>query len=857
MDPNNTSFPKNGLSLGQKGARDYSVYLGEPRLKMTIPGRLLVRIVSYITNLVLIAAAVTLVFLSDVKQLRFFGGFLALILLDRLAHLGEADKPLSELPRGGGKVNLSQYLRPRAFSALEKAYDRSAIGRRSFFLEVMRQLMSFPEIEGGLRRLDLKPDELKQKTDELLSQGAKDDGNFSSVDRYKQAETLVVNAFDRAISAGHRFIELSDLFSGLHQIGDESVNRVFSTFGIELGDLETALIFSSAGRGLALGKVPAMLGGFVLGSHVKVRHRIMNRAWTSRPTPTLDRYSIDFTDLARHGQVGFLIGHREEFGRLLETLARPINPNAFLIGEAGIGKETLLQHLALKLSKDEVPEALFDKRLVSLGLENLVAGAAPEELQARIKEIVDEILAAGNVILYIPDIHNLVKTSGTAYLSAADALMPIIMNNAFPIVGSTYPREYKQLIEPRSDFAGLFEVIRVNEVTEAEAQKILTYDSLILEKKFGVTISFGAIKKSAALAKKYIRNKFLPTSAEELLKSAIVETKRRGDKFVGPDIVISVAEERVNVPIHEATELEAARLLKLEEIIHERLVDQEEAVKAVADALREYRSGLARPGGPIASFLFVGPTGVGKTELAKTLARVQFGSEKAMVRFDMTEYQDKQSFMRFIGSPDGSTSGALTDAILQKPYSLILLDEFEKAFPDILNLFLQVLDDGRLTDNLGRTVDFTNTIIIATSNAHSDLINEALNQGQSMKDIAEYLKKKLTDVFKPELLNRFSRVVVFKNLEPADLEKVVNLNLGDVAKLVEVQGIKLTFDVDVMKYLVKLGYDPAFGARPLRRVIDEKIRSPLASAVLEKKVGRGSNIKLILKDDKIDFVPAG
>ena len=846
----------------QESVKNFEVYLGEPRLKMTVPGRILVRVVSYVAYLVLIASSATAIFISypdisdpGIRQLHFLGGFLALFLLDRLIHLREADKPLSELPKKG-TVRLSQYLRPRAFSALEKAYDRSALGRRNFFLETMKQLLNFSEIEEGLKRLDLKPNELKQKTEELLSRSVETGGNISAEDRYKQAEVLAAGALNHAIYSGHRFIELSDLFSGLRQVGDESIGRIFSTFDIDPDDLETALIFGSVGRGSALGKIPGMLGGFVLGSHTKIRHRVMNRAWTSRPTPTLDRYSLDFTDLARQGQVGFLIGHREEFGRLLETLARPINPNVLLIGEVGIGKETLLQHLALKLSKDEVPEALFDKRLVSLGLENLAAGAAPEELGARIKKIVDEILVAGNVILYIPDIHNLVRTSGTAYLSAADILMPIIMNNAFPIVGSTYPREHKQLIEPRSDFAGLFEAIRVNEITETEAQKVLTYDCLILERKFGVTISFGAVKKSVLLAKKYIRNKFLPTSAEELLKSAIVEAKRRGEKFVGPDTVIAVAEEKINIPMHEATEAEAQKLLNLEAIIHERLIDQEEAVKAVADALREYRSGLARPGGPIASFLFVGPTGVGKTELAKTLARVQFDSEKAMVRFDMTEYQDKQSFYRFIGSPDGGVSGALTDAILQKPYSLVLLDEFEKAFPDILNLFLQVLDDGRLTDNLGRTVDFTNTIIIATSNAHSDIINEALNHGQSMKDIAEYLKKKLTDVFKPELLNRFSRVVVFKNLEPADLEKVVALNLKDLAALVGGQGIRLSFDPAVVKKLVQLGYDPAFGARPLRRVIDEKLRSPLASAILDKKVTKGSSVKLVLRGDEFDFVPA-
>jgi ATP-dependent Clp protease ATP-binding subunit ClpB len=250
----------------------------------------------------------------------------------------------------------------------------------------------------------------------------------------------------------------------------------------------------------------------------------------------------------------------------------------------------------------------------------------------------------------------------------------------------------------------------------------------------------------------------------------------------------------------------------------------------------------------------VGPTGVGKTELAKILAEIQFGSREAMVRFDMTEYQDKQSFYRFIGSPDGAISGALTEAVLKKPYSLILLDEFEKAFPDILNIFLQVFDDGRLTDNLGRTVDFQNTIIIATSNAHSDIIIEALSHGESMADIAEYLKRKLVDVFLPELLNRFSRIIVFKNLSPAEMKKIAELNLRDLAELTEKQGITLTFADSAAAEIAKLGYEPAYGARPLRRVIDEYLKAPLAEKLLKKEFEKGSRVKVVFEGGEFKFI---
>ncbi len=833
--------------------RSIEPYFDDPRLGMTVAGRAFVRIAGQITY-VIVAAAAAMFIISDVTGVRFFGILLALIIIDRIAHRGEADKPLSELPRRGLRLNIANYLTPQAFTAVERAYDKSVILGRDFYLELALELMHYAEVHDGLRRLDVKLDEFKQKAEELLRAG-ESNGGSSRTDIKALVSALMEVALSRAIENSHRFVSPADLFAAFASLKDDSLSRIFALFSIEPGDLERTLIFSyTASQYTNLRRVPREVGGFLLDSQRRMRHRIMNRAWTSRPTPVLDRYSSDLTDLARLGTVGFLIGHEKELERLIDTLARPINPNALLVGPAGIGKEALIHHLAYLLTKDEVPSVLFDRRLVMLELGSLVAGAAPEELHLRLQKIVEEIFVAGNIILCAPDIHNLVATSGTAYLSAADTLMPVIMNNAFPIVGLSYPKEFKQLIEPRSDFVGAFETIRIEEISAEDAQKILVYESLILERRHKVVISFGAVKKSVEIAKKFFHQKFLPSSAEEILKSAIVEVNRRGENFVGPDAVIRAAEAKVNIPIHEATEVEAQKLLNLEDIIHERLIGQAEAVKAVADALRESRSGLARKGGPIASFLFVGPTGVGKTELAKILTKIQFGSSDLMVRFDMTEYQDKTSFYRFIGSPDGKISGTLTDAILAKPYSLILLDEFEKSFPDILDLFLQVLDDGRLTDNLGRTVDFTNTVVIATSNAHSDIINDALNKGESMSDISEYLKKKLVDVFKPELLNRFSKVVVFKNLSPDDLEKVVALNLKELADLIAEQGITLSFDPEVYKRFARIGFDPAFGARPLRRVIDEKLRAGLAQKILTKEVTKGSRVRLVSDGDEFKFI---
>jgi ATP-dependent Clp protease ATP-binding subunit ClpA len=306
--------------------------------------------------------------------------------------------------------------------------------------------------------------------------------------------------------------------------------------------------------------------------------------------------------------------------------------------------------------------------------------------------------------------------------------------------------------------------------------------------------------------------------------------------------------------MHAAKGEEVSQLLNLEKTIHGKFIDQEEAVKAVADALREYRAGVTRKGGPIASFLFCGPTGVGKTELSKILAETQFGDKNAMVRFDMTEYQDKQSFYRLIGSPDGVMRGVLTDAVLEKPYSLILLDEFEKAYPDILNLFLQVLDDGRLTDNLGRTVDFSNTIIIATSNAHSTLIKEELGKGTAILAITDVLKKRLTEYFKPELINRFSQVVVFKSLSQEDIVAVARLNLADLsATLSESQAVELKYDESAVLEIAKRGFDPIFGARPLRQAINENLRSKLADQLLREQIKKGDRITVFYRDGNFVF----
>lgn len=837
--------------------KNVNLYFHDPRFSMTQAGRLFVRVVFYSAYGVIIASCVTFLF-SDVRWLFWSGVLLVLLLLDRAKHFGEADRSL-QLHKLKGEVNLARYVAPATFSILEYAFERSRAIGGNFYLFILRRLVERNDIKEGLIRMDLDPNAVLNRVEEALEDSLSDKKYAGPKKEQHQRvlieiEKILKVAFEQAILFDDRFIEPKDVFAALSYCESSGVMKVLHYFNIDPGDLQNALIFSRFQKRLGwLRRLPASIGGFVYRPY-KIRHRVMNRAWSARPTPMLDQFSEDLTDYARMEKIGFLIGHDAEYDRMVDILSRPTKPNVLLVGDPGAGKETLVNHLAYKISKDEAPSELFDKRLVLLRIGSLMAGAEPGELQSRITRIVEEIVRAGNIILYVPEIHNLMKTSGRAGVNAADIFLPAFASSAFSVIGGTNHKEYKSSIEPQIDFVKAFETIPIQEISVNDAIKLLVYDSIILERQFRIKITFGAIKQAVLLASKYFRDKLLPSSADELLKEALSDAKDKGDKVLNADDVIDIAQRRVNIPLRQAKDAEAKKLLNLESLIHERLVDQEDAVKAVSRALREYRSGLSRKGGPIATFLFVGPTGVGKTELSKILATIQFGAIDAMIRFDMSEYQEKQSIFRFIGSPDGNLSGALTDAVLKKPYSLILLDEFEKAHPDILNLFLQVFDDGRLTDNLGKVADFQNTIIIATSNAHSNFIKSELEVGKSMGEVSEALKKKLTEYFRPELINRFSGIIVFKSLSPTDTVAVANILLKDLSNDVKKnQGIDIEIGEDAVKKIAEWGYDPVFGARPLRGVISDKLRSILAEKILKGEIIRGSSVVVGLVGDELSI----
>ncbi len=821
-------------------------YFEEPLFAMSVLSRKTIGIIYAIWDVILVAT--TMAFLISVTPKLFWPGLLiAFYLIDRIVHFNAAKLPFGKLPQSG-KINVAHCLNREVVNALAGAENRCLLFGGEFSLHLAKDLLRHKEIIEAITRLDVDSDELGSKLNEHLKKSFTAN-KPSREEVISKINELTLVALTLGLQSGSRDIGVADLFAAVADLKEGAARKVFNLFQLDARDIEKALIFGRFRGRFMLGRIPTSLGGFTSQSY-RLRHRIMNRAWTSKPTPTLDRFSVDLTDIARAGMAGFLIGHEKEYSRLLDILSRPNKPNALLIGEAGSGKEAVVGHLAYEIIHDRVPPALFDRRLVALDLNSLLAGADAGEQQARIQSIFYEVNRAGNIVLYIPDVHNLSRTAGRYELNIVNTVIPLILSNDFPTVGSTYPKEFKQFIENQGSFTDAFQFIHIEEISLADAERVLAYDSLILEDQYKVKITYGAIKKAVEIAHKYFRQKLLPSSADDLLKEALAGAAHSGDKILSAENIISVAERRVNIPLHEASGKERERLLNLEQLIHERLIDQDAAVSAVSMILREYRSGLTSGNGPIGSFLFVGPTGVGKTELAKILSRIQFGSEDAMVRFDMSEYQDKASYYRFIGSPDGEVNGALTNAILEKPYSLILLDEFEKAHPDVLNLFLQVFDDGRLTDNLGRTIDFKNTIIIATSNAESEFIKEEIDKGNTMESITEELKKRLTHYFHPELLNRL-QTIVFKNLSQEDTKKITGLMFADLAKTLQSQGIELKVTDEALENIAQLGFSPAYGARPLRGVISKEIKSPLSEMILKEEILRGNGVVVSLEKGKL------
>lgn len=572
----------------------------------------------------------------------------------------------------------------------------------------------------------------------------------------------------------------------------------------------------------------------------------MNRAMTAIATPILDRFGQDFTDLARRGFFSSVVGREEEYRELFAVLEQH-ETLPLLVGEPGVGKDAIIEGLAQRMAAEDVPDMLKDMRLVSLSVAALVSGAAGlGELEKRMEALLVEASRSGNIVLYIENIQNLVglSSAGGSTLDIAELLVQHVQRTGLFVIASTNPSDYRRFIEGHL-LESTFQRILIGEPDVDLAIRIVQAKSIRVEGKYRVFFSYGAIEKIVELSIRYIHDHLLPEKAIHLLEEVAqhVRKARGADVIVLERDVANVVSEKVKVQVSDVTEDESEKLLHLEDAIHRRLINQEEAVSAVSKALRRARTELRDEKRPIASLLFLGPTGVGKTELAKTLAEVYFGSDEDMIRLDMSEYQDVTSIARLIGAAPGyagaKEGGHLTQAIRAKPFSLLLLDELEKAHPDILNLFLQVMDDGRLTDGSGRTVDFTNAIIIATSNAGTALIQQRVRENVGIAQIREELiDSVLGKHFRPEFLNRFDHIIVFKPLSREHILEIARLLIARVQANLQKRGIALEVTDEALEDLAVRGFDPAFGARPLRRLIQDEVDDALAKYLLTGKLDR-------------------
>lgn len=781
------------------------------------------------------AAALRDIFTPEVS----LGVLIFLVLLHGVLERGKGDRSLAAFRRSKKAIhaNGAAFLHPGTFSMVGRIIEEMR-GRDidSLVPVILQCSIEDKRIKSILAHLEIDREGFIK--DLLMLRGLMDD-SFEKEKIFSPRgplfQRLLRESLLEALNLGQDYVMPEDLMLAILDENIPALKTFLARWNIRQDDVRSIAYTVNMSRRHFLRR----------GSRT-VRHRIMNRAWTARPTYTLDRYASDLTDLAREGYAGFLVGHQVEVNACLRILNRVSKNNILLVGEAGSGKTTILEHIAWLISREEVPQKLFDKRLAVLDVGLLVAGAKNVgDLQNRVVEVVNDVVRAGNIILAIPDIHTMLTAGQGEGVSISTVLGPVFAQGAFQVIGLTDPQSYHKIIEPNSNFKSHFEMVTVKEICSEDALQVLAARARTLEQFEGITISYPALKKAIEFSDRYMHDKQFPAKALDLLGEAVELAKRNKKSILSEGDIASIVSERTGIPVMAVTREESETLLNLGEEIHKRIVDQEEAVNAISGVIRESRAGVRRTNAPVGSFLFVGPTGVGKTECAKALAEIYFKNPESMVRFDMSEYQTRESVYRMIGSPEGGETGQLTERMKHNPHSLLLLDEFEKAHANILDIFLQVLDDGRVTDASGTTIDFTNAVIIATSNAHSVYIMESLKAGKSTAEISQELKNRLTAYFKPELLNRFDDIIVFKPLSAEDLKHVAQFQLTELfLQLEKDRGINLHMTEEAATKLMELGYNPEFGARPLRHVIRKKVRDLVADEILKNKLVRGDSASI-------------
>ncbi|MFC1598924.1 AAA family ATPase [Patescibacteria group bacterium] len=737
------------------------------------------------------------------------------------------------------RIDISKSFSQESVRVIEKAFE---LASKYHALEVspvhffIASLVESKKVSSILMRLEIDLEDLASKIGRVAAKSPESEGQtvFSS-----NSAKILIKAYRLAYLNKLDQVEVAEILQEAIK-SDEMIQEVLYDMNINLEKINNVIIWARIRRLL-------QKQWFVYRASSKLKSKTgIDRAMTAVQTAFLNRFSEDLTLLAKMAYLDLCIDRDKEFAEMFRVLEGSTIKSIVLVGDTGVGKTAVIEGLAQKMIADDVPEFLRDKRLVSLSISRLVSGASSSEAQERLLVCLNEIISAGNVVLYIDNIHDLIGISsgGGDSLDLSDVLVEAVSKGALFLITSTDPVNYSSYVE-KTSLGNIIKKIDIAEPDLNGAIQILEGKVGVIENKNSIFFSYDALEQAVKLTDRYVPDQFLPYKAITLLEEvAVWARKSKGaGGFISGNDVAALLSEKIKMPVSEITASEKEKLLSMEKLIHERIIGQEEAVKAVSNSLRRARAELRETKRPIANLLFLGPTGVGKTELTKAIAAIYFGSEENMIRLDMSEYQEKASLNRLIGAPPGygqsQEGGQLTEAVRKKPFSIVLLDELEKAHPDILNVFLQVMEDGRLTDSTGRTVDFTNAIIIATSNAQTSLIQEKVKEGVPLEDIKKLLlESELKEYFRPEFINRFDNVIVFRPLAFDDVLQIAKLLLKGVAKNLEDKGINFQATEEAIKELAEAGFDPQYGARPLRRAIQERVNNALAEYLLTGKIDR-------------------
>lgn len=793
---------------------------------------------------------------------------------------------------------------------LAKRLGHNYVGTEHLLVGLTRQADSLSA--KVLQRLGVTEKNLIDLIEELISPNgyvtvAEWDGNTPKL------EQVLLQAEQEAISCGMDKIGTEHLLLALVRMQDTAGARILTSLSVETQKLFAELIAAMGKEGITY----------------RENNANKRRKRGGSETATLEQYARDLTEMAAQNKLDPVIGREDEIQRVIQILSRRGKNNPCLIGEPGVGKTAIVEGLAQRIQLGMVPDSVAGKRVMTLDLSGMVAGSKYRgEFEERIKRVIAEVMQAGNILLFIDEMHTIIGAGGAeGAIDASNILKPAMARGEIQIIGATTITEYRKYVEKDAALERRFQPVTVEEPTEEETETILHGIKERYEQHHQVQISDEAIHAAVMLSQRYISDRFLPDKAIDLMDEAAAhlrlmevkapeqmlllerefqdavngveknliagdvqgaaecrkkqaelekqmqslrkkyERKKRGQRLLlTDDDIAQVVSVWTKIPVSRLNEKEAVRLRNLEKTLHKRVVGQEDAVSAVSRAVRRGRVGLKEPNRPVGSFLFLGPTGVGKTEISKALAEAVFGDEKAMIRVDMTEYMEKHSVSKMIGSPPGyvghEEGGQLSEKVRRNPYSVILFDEIEKAHQDVFNILLQVLDDGHITDSQGRQVSFKNTIIIMTSNAGAQAIVEPKKLGFASVDDEktnyEFMKNGVMEevkrIFKPEFLNRIDETIVFRSLNKEDMKQIVSIMTRSLVERCKTQmDIDLTIRDAVKKHLVDVSFDPKYGARPLRRRIQTDLEDPLAEHILAGEVKKGSKVVVTMKKGQIVF----